>query len=740
MTTTNPKNCQENDAELEQKKEYFPQVESVEPIVLSDDLNISTDLFLSGFGDVQCFRTFYDPEKKGAGKNFNGSHKSLAQELKEEITKKRGIFFIPNGGGHKDENITRIRSAYMDLDNKPIQPVLDVINRNRLTPYAIVQSSPGDHWHIYWLTRSDFPKAQFRVIQSAFIKPYGHDKTVINESRVMRLPGYPHQKKEPFLVKVVFFCFNAPRYSSQQIIDGLELNVESVKKEKQKKAFILPDIVEQGTGIGREPTMLSYIGKLWSEGFSKDEITTMAHAVNQERFKPPLEDRIVDERIERVTTKYQQGTHKVRGLGAGKRFYPADWIKALREKYHLLYHNKRFYYYENGYYKEVDEDARGVLIESLGGPELRQHNYKEIYYKLGIKLTADQEGREVDSPWILNLENGWFNLREEPYPFNTHSPKNLTTFKNFIKYSPESVCVEFDKFLARQFPDPKLRSLIWEMIGYLLIPSTKFQVGFFFKGPTETGKTTLLNIIIALLGGDDRCSHVALEKFGDRFSLSDIEGKLVNLDDETEFRKSWADKPVKQVISGVKITVENKNEKARIIRPTARLIVASNDFPHTADTTTAFFRRWIVIPAIVPRPDPPDRDLEERIIKNELEGILIKAMAGLARLLKNKKFTIPESCDELKNEWEEKVDLVQYWANRCLERRENHDEPWSGLVDQCNEFVHDEGLKAQFSRRAFNKRMANLGFEESIVHGYGYLKNYIAKKTQKTRNLQVAQL
>jgi P4 family phage/plasmid primase-like protien len=731
MTTTNPKNCQENDAELERKKESFQKVESVEPSMLEASLWLARRgrPVFPIYQTIEGICTCHDKENcKSPGKHpLNKLAPNGLSDATLDLKKIEKWW-----SAYPDANIGELQGGdriALDFDGPEGEAILkDLEAKHGKLPETLeVKTGKGRHLR--------FKKPLNVHIQSVNGK-FGKGFDIKSDGGYVVAPPSLHYTGRRYQ----YTDISIPRADLPEAWVKALSEKEPAKTEKGKKFFVLPDIVEQGSGKGREPVMLSYVGKLWSEGFSKDEITTMAHAVNQERFKPPLEDHIVDNKIERVTTKYQQGTHKVRGLGAGKRFYPADWIKALREKYHLLYHNKRFYYYENGYYKEVDEDARGVLIESLGGPELRQHNFKEIYYKLGIKLTADQEGREVDSQWILNLKNGWIDLRDKTFPIKPHDPKLLTTFINFISYKSDATCNEFNKFLARQFPDPKLRALIWEMIGYLLIPSTKFQVGFFFKGPTETGKTTLLNIIIALLGGDDRCSHVALEKFGDRFSLSDIEGKLVNIDDETEFKKSWADKPVKQVISGVKITVEAKMEKARTIKPTARLIVASNDFPHTADTTTAFFRRWIVIPAIVPRPEQPDINLEERIIKNELEGILVKAIAGLAILLENEKFTIPESCVAMKNEWEEKVDLVQYWANRCLVQKENHREPWPSLVEDCNAFILDEGLKAQFSRRSFNERMKNLGFKETPVDGYGFLKNYKLKTSPKTRNLQVAQI
>ncbi len=67
-----------------------------------------------------------------------------------------------------------------------------------LSPTLVVQSSPG-HFHLYWLVE-DFPLAAFKAAQLKLAELTGGDMGVAKNAAqgVLRLPGYFHQKGEPF--------------------------------------------------------------------------------------------------------------------------------------------------------------------------------------------------------------------------------------------------------------------------------------------------------------------------------------------------------------------------------------------------------------------------------------------------------------------------------------------------------------------------------------------------------------
>lgn len=57
-------------------------------------------------------------------------------------------------------------------------------------------------WHIYWLT-NDTKLVEFKPRQLAIAQQFGTDPKVNDLARVLRLPGFYHQKKEPFMTRLV---------------------------------------------------------------------------------------------------------------------------------------------------------------------------------------------------------------------------------------------------------------------------------------------------------------------------------------------------------------------------------------------------------------------------------------------------------------------------------------------------------------------------------------------------------
>ena len=90
-------------------------------------------------------------------------------------------------------NVTRVRAVFVDLDGAPIAPVL----LSAVPPDWAVQSSPG-RWHAYWKVTS-CPLGQFAAAQIALAAKFNGDASVKDLPRVMRVPGFVHQKGTPFV-------------------------------------------------------------------------------------------------------------------------------------------------------------------------------------------------------------------------------------------------------------------------------------------------------------------------------------------------------------------------------------------------------------------------------------------------------------------------------------------------------------------------------------------------------------
>jgi hypothetical protein len=124
-----------------------------------------------------------------------------------------GIYLCINttdGKGRKKENITTVRSVFCDFDD-PDKPLPDL----RLTPSMVVESSPNK-WHVYFFT-DDCPLEGFTGLQKALAYNLGSDPRIHDLPRILRVPGFYHCKKEPFMTRIA--SYTGLKYSYGLLVD-----------------------------------------------------------------------------------------------------------------------------------------------------------------------------------------------------------------------------------------------------------------------------------------------------------------------------------------------------------------------------------------------------------------------------------------------------------------------------------------------------------------------------------------
>jgi hypothetical protein len=166
----------------------------------------TTQSFLKKFGpkEIFTFQTFDDNSNRKNTRLIRVLHGTLTQHfdnLARLNGEGAGVFVTVNatdGKGRKVENILHVRANFVDLDGAPLEPVMT----HSIPPSIVVESSPG-RWHAYWIT-DDCKLADFKAAQQRLANQFGGDPSVCDLPRVMRLPGFLHQKAEPFVTKIIF--------------------------------------------------------------------------------------------------------------------------------------------------------------------------------------------------------------------------------------------------------------------------------------------------------------------------------------------------------------------------------------------------------------------------------------------------------------------------------------------------------------------------------------------------------
>jgi len=235
------------------------------------------------------------------------------------------------------------------------------------------------------------------------------------------------------------------------------------------------------------------------------------------------------------------------------------------------------------------------------------------------------------------------------------------------KYDPGAVNKRWLEWTKRRIKDPELIEMIAEWFGYCATPDTSRHTCVFLYGPGGTGKSTIERMLKQMVG-EDNCSNLDLSEWGKTFALESTRGKLVNLSDEVANLTSEAEKNLKIFIGGNPISVDRKFLTRVDLVPSARLTVAVNVWPKFRDTSGAVFRRILVVPMndIIDR-DHQDPNVEVLMHAN-MSGVFNWAMNGLARLLRQGKFTNARSGqDELDRVRSETQNHVTFFQERVAE-------------------------------------------------------------------------
>lgn len=160
---------------------------------------------------------------------FNGTLDKYWVRLCQLNAQGAGIFVTVNetdGRGRQTTNVERVRALFDDLDGAPLDPVL----QSKQPPHLVVESSPGK-FHTYRFVTGIKLKT-FADLQKALVAQFGGDPAVHDLPRVMRLPGFLHQKckLKPSMVRIVS-TLDAPRYGADDFKDLV------AAKEKVKNFF-----------------------------------------------------------------------------------------------------------------------------------------------------------------------------------------------------------------------------------------------------------------------------------------------------------------------------------------------------------------------------------------------------------------------------------------------------------------------------------------------------------------------
>jgi hypothetical protein len=143
--------------------------------------------------DKIYLRFFYpadDPRKNSdKGRKTDGLN---WQEIETNQRAGRGVYFVVNGGGHKDSDVTVGRAIFCEHDNLDKQTQRDLWKNLNLPEPTFQVDTGGKSIHSYWVFTQPIPIADWCELQRNLLEYVDGDRSIKNPSRVMRLAGCWH--------------------------------------------------------------------------------------------------------------------------------------------------------------------------------------------------------------------------------------------------------------------------------------------------------------------------------------------------------------------------------------------------------------------------------------------------------------------------------------------------------------------------------------------------------------------
>lgn len=216
-----------------------------------------------------------------------------------------------------------------------------------------------------------------------------------------------------------------------------------------------------------------------------------------------------------------------------------------------------------------------------------------------------------------------------------HTPEHLSTVRIQAAYDPEARCPVFMEALEAMLAEPEIW-LLQEIMGYVLVPVTKAQKAFIFVGAANAGKSTILSVLQDVLLGRENVSNIPWQDLGERFNKAELFGRLANIFADLPSKAIDDNGMFKSLTGEDYITAERKNRDPFTFRSTARFLFSCNEMPRNyGDRSEGFYRRLVIIPFTKAIPEGKrDPDIRSKLAK-ERDGILMWALEGLRRLIRN---------------------------------------------------------------------------------------------------------
>jgi putative DNA primase/helicase len=371
---------------------------------------------------------------------------------------------------------------------------------------------------------------------------------------------------------------------------------------------------------------------------------------------------------------------------------------------------------------ELDEDRRKLLMAHA----LRSEQMKSI--RAAAALARSEPGVPVlpadldKDPMLLNVANGTLDLRTG----NLRPPLrgDYCTKLAPVAYDPEAACPLFLGYLNDIFTrKAALIRFVQKLFGYAITGDVREQILPVFWGKGANGKSTLINLILDLLGEDYAIKgsrDLFLSRKADTHptQVARLFGKRLVAGVETADGARLDEVLVKELTGGDVLTARRMKEDLWDFRPTHKVILVTNHRPEIRGTDFAIWRRVRLVPFSVQiAKEDQDKELPAKLRK-ELPGVLAWCVAGCL-LWQEEGLEPPEEVCAATDDYRAGQDVLAGFLAECCTVQADLRVRAGALYGAYKGWAERSGERPE-SQRRFGEAMTERAFQRHESHGMWY--------------------
>lgn len=267
-----------------------------------------------------------------------------------------------------------------------------------------------------------------------------------------------------------------------------------------------------------------------------------------------------------------------------------------------IYDGDLYYYSKKGLYTKNTDELDTQIINYKQNADKHFRDEVPHYIKILLHNQSNAHKETIDTNYI-NFKNGLFNLTTKQ--LEEHSKDVFTinqlnvNYYDIEKYGG-SIYKEAENIVNRFLDDiscndTERKQAILEMIGYSMTSKTDLQKSFILYGSGANGKSTLTDLVQAILGNFN-CTNMNLTEITeDKFALARLRNKTLNICEEMTTKYINDSSILKNIITTNRLSSRELYKQGEEKINYAKFIFNVNELPKIADTTEGYYRRWHAI-------------------------------------------------------------------------------------------------------------------------------------------------